>query len=107
MVGTKPIEIDGSYDFRIVSIDSTVGWIDGRRDMKCSSFADAVDIIIACNDDNNIDGWIKKYVAWQFKALSRLRKEVMMRGESDVPELQNRLHALLMAWIARGSVSSI
>ena len=26
-----------------------------------------------------------------------------MRGESDVPELQNRLHALLMAWIARGS----
>ena len=29
-----------------------------------------------------------------------------MRGESDVPELQNRLHAVLMAWIARGSVSS-
>ena len=65
MVGTKPIEIDGSYDFRIVRIDSTVGWIDGRRDMKCSSFADAVDIIIACGNDGDddilFDGWIKKY----------------------------------------------
>jgi hypothetical protein len=49
MVGTKPMEIDGSYDFRIARIDSTVGWIDGR-DMKWSSFADAVDIIIAYND---------------------------------------------------------
>ena len=65
MVGTKPIEIDGSYNFHIVRVDSTVGWIDGRRDMKCSSFADAVDIIIACgNDDDDdilFDGWIKKY----------------------------------------------
>jgi hypothetical protein len=60
MVGTKPMEIDGSYDFRIVRIDSTVGWIDGR-DMKCSSFADAVDIIIACNGFL-FACWIKEYV---------------------------------------------
>ena len=53
MVGTKPIEIDGSYNFHIVRVDSTVGWIDGRHDMKCSTFADVVDIIIACGNDND------------------------------------------------------
>ena len=39
--------------------------------------------------------------------LFRLRKEVMMRGESAVPELQNRLHAVLMAWIASSPARSV